>query len=281
MEHNENAKEVIQPAATVHGYQAHEAINPFARLAHDTNGQLRPRFRLVSRAAGKLACGDFVIEPALGPVHVVATEPMSTGPKAAGADVQVRWRDIDGPCTAIGRYPASLMFATSHPAAADICLIERGIAQARHKGGSIKAPIARLIAAHLQWDPQTALYRFAVDGSLNDRLLDELDQVKHRQLPQLRAWVDALACYHLGRDDHGPLPGWKPELARARPLALKVSSRRSAELPPPLRSDLVSSEVALQLVDAAFALGAAARYKDHFSSAYLTRILERWSSRRL
>ena len=62
----------------------------------------------------------------------------------------------------------------------------------------IDARTARTIAAQLQRGPGSALYAFAVSGTISDRLYEELDEVVLGRSPTVKRWVDALAGYCVG-----------------------------------------------------------------------------------
>ena len=227
-------------------------------LARDTAGRLAPQYEYAARAIGQLACGDFVMEPVLGAVAV-------DGISHREPFAYIRWTD-GGPCTATARYAASECLPTRGPAQADRLVIQRGVDQAVYKGQSISADTARLIAAHLHRGPRSWLYRFAIDGALSGSLLAELDAGVHgREL--LRPWALALTGYCLNRRDWRPVPGWAPVPAKpaesrdsAGPLVQQGMRRKIRDAPGGglLSRKYVRSELALQLLDAAFALGVAA-----------------------
>ena len=228
----------------------------YGDLARDTDGRLVPHYQYAAQQVGQLACGDLVVEPGLGAVAVDAInhrEPF----------VYIRWTD-GGPCTATVRYPAFERLPARGPTPTDRLLIQRGVDQAVYKGQDIAADVARLIAAHLHFGPRSALYRFAIDGALYGRILAEL-QVAAYGRQQRRGWAVALAHYCQNRRSRGPVPGWAPvpvqtnasrdPAGNSAHVHSKIRGIPGAEL---LRRKYVRSELALELLDAAFALGVAA-----------------------
>jgi hypothetical protein len=99
-----------------------------------------------------------------------------------------------------------------------------------------------------------------------DHFFDELNQVSTSWEPY-RPWASALARYCLGREDTGPVPGWGPDPDERCPPQATTSP---ATEPGPRRSRTKAmtrsltarkrmlTEIAQQLIDAAFALGVAA-----------------------
>jgi hypothetical protein len=176
--------------------------------------EYRPSYIFTPRLVGRLAIGELAVEPVLGPVRVAGVrQPAEEEPE--NPHVFVSWRDEHGPGTAVGRYPADRSFDVRMPAHEDRLLVRRGIDQATWHGREITDDTARLIASHLHSGERSALHRFMIDGSVNERLYDELEAVaQHR--PYGREWVDALARYCLAREDDGPIRrgGSKP---RAEP----------------------------------------------------------------
>jgi len=252
-------------------------------LTLDTAGQLHPCYEVVRRHAGYLACGELAVEPVLGAVRVAGVTRVADRP--SGPFVRLTWRDDHGPCTAIGQYPASRLFPVRIPASADRQSIRQNIARAAALHGDIDADTARLIAAHLHSGPHSALYDFAVDGGVHDRLFDELDTV-NRHRPYARSWVQALARYCLARKDLGPLPAWRAIrgaawLQAARPVAAHDAEPETnqtavtASAPGLGDAEFVRSDLAVQLIDAAFAIGAAVHRTDVFASASLIKLLNR------
>jgi hypothetical protein len=47
-------------------------------LAYDSAGQVQPRHQITQQRAGRLACGELVMEPALGPVRVASVIAVGT-----------------------------------------------------------------------------------------------------------------------------------------------------------------------------------------------------------
>jgi hypothetical protein len=243
----------------------------------------RPNYIYTPRLVGRLAIGELAVEPVLGPVRVAGVRhsehPVAeTGAEAEGF-VHVSWRDEHGPGTAAGRYPADRSFDVRMPAPDDRLLVRRGIDQAKWHGREIADDTARLIAGHLHPGERSALHRFMIDGSVDERLYDELEAVaQHRQYG--REWVDALARYCLAREDTGPIEAWTRHATRRAEVraeewlnAAGVSvealhdqtkangngKHTEADRQAPYR-DLLSrktmqTETAVQLIEAAFTLG--------------------------
>lgn len=172
----------------------------------------RPNYVYTPRLAGRLALGELAIEPALGSVRVAGVrQPEEKDPESP--HVFVSWRDEHGPGAATGRYPAERSFDVRMPAQEDRLLVRRGIDQAKWHGREITDDTARLIASHLHPGERSALHRFMINGSVDERLYDELETVaQHRQYG--REWVDALARYCLAREDTGPITAWKKQATR-------------------------------------------------------------------
>jgi hypothetical protein len=226
-----------------------------AGLARQAAGRLQSRHVFVRERIGNLAGGDVVMEPALGLVRAGAIQ------RAVGKPfVRVHWRDDHGPCTAAARYPLDTVLLVRSPAPADRLLVGHGIDRATYLGREVDSRTARLIAAHLHRWPESALDRFAISGKLRGRVWGELEQVRRSCRPFLRPWVEALAGY---------CRAWRPgrlvleELAEAPAPAAKPptttpdNQRRStqARFPELMARKTVRSELALELIDAAFALG--------------------------
>ncbi|MET8524760.1 hypothetical protein [Micromonospora sp. NPDC005172] len=239
----------------------------FGELARATAGQLRPRYVLVPRSVGELACGDLVIEPALGPARVAATRPSFTTPRASR---QIDWQDDQGTSRASGAYLADLRLQTRQPAKIDCQLIQRSIDQAARSNREISADAARLIAAHLHRGHQSALHEFAVTGTIRDGIFNELDVTWRSPSAYVRAWSEALTSYCVGQDDFGPRPRW----AEAAALKTKPEQHRAEVKPTPAPAPLDDS--ILKLLDAAFYLGFAVRtgHPDPLASKHLTRLLQ-------
>jgi hypothetical protein len=257
-------------------------------LARDTNGQLQPRYEYSALPARRLVSGDFVDEPVLG---AVAVETIT----ACAPFIQIRWVD-GGPCAATARYADGERLAVRGPAPAERRLLQQGVDRAAYLQKDIGAPVARLLAAHLHRGPGSGLYRFAVDGALSDGLFDELDQIVRRGRPDRRAWASALARYCVDREEPGPVPGWAPqpkkpvkrEFASAAVSLPQVDGRSvgSALRPALLGDTYIRAETALRLLDAAYALGAAACRSPQLAMAarryrYLTRNSLPWGYERV
>jgi hypothetical protein len=169
------------------------------------------------------------------------------------------------------------------PAPDDRLLVRRGIDQAKWHGREITDDTARLVAGHLHSGERSALHRFMIDGSVEERLYDELEAVaQHRQYG--REWVDALARYCLAREDTGPIKAWTRQATRraearaeewlsAAGISVEAlhdqangngngngnGKHTEADRQKPYR-DLLSrktmqTETAVQLIEAAFTLG--------------------------
>jgi hypothetical protein len=211
-----------------------------------------PRYEVVIRPAGRLACGDLVREPVLGVARITAI-------RRAEPYVQLTWSDENGPCTAAGRYPVDQPFPVRVPHPIDRLKIDGAIQQAAWTKRAIRSGTARLIAAHMNRGVGTALRRFAADGAVTDALFEELEQANIDQ-PDFRPWAHALARYCLDRDYQGPMSGWGPREHTPQP----PPGRRLA--PPPQRhcqekptdalaQQRMPTDTARQLIDAAFAMG--------------------------
>lgn len=226
-------------------------------LARDSGGQVQPRYLFVPRPAGRLACNELAVEPALGPVRVADVEPASSD---WGKFVHVTWSDEYGPCRAAGRYPADHLLPVRMPDRADRLLVQQGIDQATRRQREVPGSIARLIAAHLHPGPRSALYGFAVNGAVPEQLYDELDHVSRSQ-PLFRPWASALARHCINRVDTGPVPSWGADQQATPVVHDEATTGRDRRRPQPKRTarpKRMSAETAQQLIDAAFALGVAA-----------------------
>jgi hypothetical protein len=245
--------------AVVDAHPAAVAAALALELSRDTGGQLQPRYVFVPRPAGRLALGEFVIEPALGPVRVAAVM------RARDAFTHVTWTDDHGPSRATGRYPADRSFPVRAPEHADRLLIRQGVDQAAWARRDITGAIARLIAAHLHLGPRSALYDFTVNGEVTDHLYDELNQISTSWEPY-RPWASALGRYCLSREDTGPVPGWGPHPEDAKPRAVSTIEKHSQQQRPRTKAKIrpltakkrMPTETAMQLIEAAYALGVAA-----------------------
>ncbi|MDQ7903063.1 hypothetical protein RB614_00825 [Phytohabitans sp. ZYX-F-186] len=210
-----------------------------------------PQFVLVPRPAGSLACGDLAREPVLGPARI-------TDVGRAGPYVHLAWADERGPSTASARYPADQEFAVRAPHPVDRLKIERAIERATWAKRAVRGDAARLIAAHLNRGPGTALGGFTMDGAVTVALYDELEQVDAEQ-PIYRPWVQALVRYCLDRDYQGPLSGWGPAMPSEQPPAAQrlapAPQRRRRTAVDLMAKKLMPTETARQLIDAAFTMG--------------------------
>jgi hypothetical protein len=258
-----------------HGYRTGEAVaNGFA-----------PQYVFSPRLVGHLACGELAIEPVLGPVRVAKVLPaelehahMNGGP-GEEPHVHITWRDEHGPGTATGRYPPDRSLDVRIPSLTDRLLVRRSIDQARWLKREIPDNTARLIAAHLHPGLKSALHGFTVDGSIDELLYDELEATAHYR-HYAREWVDALARYCLNREDTGPLVAWsKDKLADGEARAeewLTEAGVNVNELEAHATADgndngrqadngkryesllarkTIKTEMAAQLIDAAFIMG--------------------------
>jgi hypothetical protein len=238
----------------------------------------RPNYIYTSRLAGRLALGELAVEPILGPVRVAGVRQSEHLADETGMETEefvfVSWRDEHGPGHAAGRYPADRSFDVRMPAHDDRLLVRRGIDQANWHGQEITDDTARLVASHLHPGERSALHTFMIDGSVDERLYDELEAVaQHRQYG--REWVDALARYCLSREDTGPIRAWtRPATNRAEARAEEWLSAAGISVEAlhdhangngngadrKQYRDLLSrktmqTETAVQLIEAAFTLG--------------------------
>lgn len=258
MQHPPRGELEAPPAIDAHQAAVAEALA--LDVSRDTGSQVQPRYTFVPRLAGRLTLGEFVIEPVLGPVRVAAVRPVR-------ADLaQITWSDDHGPSRATGRYAADRSFPVRAPERGDRLLIRQGIDQADWIKRDIPGVIARLIAAHLHLGPRSALYNFTVSGVVTDHLYDELNQISTSWEPY-RPWASALARHCLSREDTGPVPGWGPDPDERRP-SQAITDPASMSNPGRPRTKAMTrsltarkrmpTEIAQQLIDAAFALGVAA-----------------------
>jgi hypothetical protein len=260
----------------------------------------QPRYVYTPRLVGQLAPGELAIEPVLGPARVTAVT--ADPPPDARASrlfpppptVRVTWRDEHGPGRAAARYLAERSFDVRMPATADRLLIRRGIDQAVWRKQEVTDRIARLIASHLHSGRHSALHTFMSDGSIPDRLYDELDRIT-RQRRYARSWVDALARYCLARTDPAPVPAWTPGAtgqaeARAEQwlaaagidpghladhTAADQNSRPNQRRGSLLAGKHIRSDLAAQLIDAAFTLGLEAGRSHATTPAAVLRLRDR------
>ncbi|BCB84438.1 hypothetical protein [Phytohabitans suffuscus] len=215
----------------------------------------RPQYEFVERQAGELVCGEVVKEPNLGLARVSAVE------HPAPSFVQVRWSDDHGPGAAAARYPIDQPLCVRAPGPADRLRIQRAVDRAGWIGAAISASTARLIAVHLHRGPTSLLYDFAIDGAVSDALLSELRRIGTEQ-PDVRRWAAALAWYCRTREDHGPILSWIAN-ARTDSRPEPVDRRIVRQHPPATTAGILTTKhiqtgTAIQLMDAAFALGLAA-----------------------
>jgi hypothetical protein len=103
-----------------------------ANLVQDTDGQIKPRYEVVQRQVGQLACGDLVIEPILGEVRVVRVVELDYDTVRHLPLLQVYWVDDGGLSTAARLFPANATVPVRVPALEDRVLIRQGIDQARY-----------------------------------------------------------------------------------------------------------------------------------------------------
>lgn len=239
---------------------------------------LHPHHILAPRLAGRLACGELAVEPVLGMVRVAGVQLAGDGDCFGDEPVFVRWRDEHGPGMAAGRYRGCVSFPVVMPSLADRLLVRRGIDQAVWHGRVATDDIARLIACHLHTGPRSAVHRFAVDGSVAERVYDELEvAARHRRYA--RDWVAALTRYCLAREDTGPLPQWtRREDGEAEARAEEWLQAAGVDVEALVRPgdhgndqcrryrDLLArkrmpTDMAARLIEAAFLLGVAAARK--------------------
>jgi len=269
-----------QPRRGAHQDRYNKLVFGLDDLTLDTGGQLRPQYEVIPRHAGHLAVGELAVEHVLGPVRVAGI----CGVGERRTHVQVAWSDDHGSGKATGQYPANQVFPVRLPGPADQHYIRQAIDRAERLNRDVSEDTARLIAAHLHTGPRSALYDFAVDGAIRERLFDELDDVNQHR-PYVRPWVQALARYCLGREDLGPLPGWRATRGAAWSQQTSVTSQRHmaqssntsdrATDNGPLDQEFLRSELAGQLIDAAFMIGRATRRMDVFASGSLVKAVHR------
>lgn len=182
------------------------AVQPWPRssydIAADTNGVVKPSFSLQLRPVTGLLRGDVVAEPVLGEVRVMYVAEFGYDEMRHEPLCQVHWVSDDGLSTAARTFPASTVVAVRAPTREDTAAIRHGVQLAARHRREIDAHTARLIAAHLQRGPGSALYAFAVYLEVGDRLYQELDEVLPGRWPEVSSWVNALANHCLNRTDH-------------------------------------------------------------------------------
>ncbi|BCB84439.1 hypothetical protein [Phytohabitans suffuscus] len=247
--------------------------------ALETRLRFSLHYEFVTRRAGQLACGSVVKEPRLGLVRV------ATVARTPAPFVHIGWADDDGPSTAAGRYHADQPFAVRVPGQADRLSIHRGLERAAWLNRPISRDTARLIAAHLHRGPTSSLYGFVTDGSITDDFFEELDQIQEDH-QALRPWIRALAHYVVSREDLGPLR-WEsaapPEQAQPRAprdaLPASAGDRRHRGCHPlVLVRKQIEADHALQLIDAAYALGFTAGRADGIAEAIRRPVWARWKA---
>jgi hypothetical protein len=253
--------------------------------AHYKRGALerlpRPplQYEFVLRRAGQLACGDVAREPALGLARV------STVTRTPPPFVRIEWTDDYGPSTAAGRYHADQQFAVRVPGPIDQLRIQRGLDRATWLSRQISRDTARLIAAHLHRGPSSALYCFVAEGRITEDFFDELDQIHEgRRFPE--PWVQALAHYVVSREALGPLSRWEstaspvPDTDQTRDKTAAPQTgtgrRSAAQRPLVLVRKQIAADHALQLIDAAYALGFAAGRAEGIAAAVRRPAWARW-----
>jgi hypothetical protein len=255
---------------------------------HGTAEEFQPLYVFTPRMAGRLALGELATEPVLGPVRVTGLDQAEEEDHPDGSFVFVSWRDEHGPGHATGRYPSSRSFEVRMPAPEDRRLVRQGIDRAQWHRREINGDTARLIAAHLHPGTGSALHRFTADGSISERVYDELEQAAlHRHYA--RHWVHALTRYCLAREDPGP--AWTTQAtaeteARAEELltAAGVTLNRPAHPVPGgngerrtrhaglLARKQMPTETVARLIDAAFLLGVTAARKRALPAAVRQRL---------
>jgi hypothetical protein len=238
---------------------------PYAKGELEGRLQPAPQYEFVMRRAGQLVCGEMVSEPVLGSVRVSAVTRMKP------PFVQIAWADEHGPSTAAGRYRADQPFTARVPGPVDRLRIRRDIDRADWLGRPISTDTARRIAAHLHRGPTSALYGFVVDGGITEQFFQELDQIQADQ-PVRRPWVQALARYGVSREDLGPLPGSDPtdsfdEPDRPNGQTAAKGRRCRGRHPVVLVHKQIRTDLAVRLIDAAYALGVAAGRAEGITTA--------------
>jgi hypothetical protein len=237
-----------------------------------------------------LVRGELAVEPALGVVRVAAVRRAKRCYADCPAFVHVGWRDDAGPGSASVRYPADTSVQVYMPAPADRLLVRQGIDQAARNERAVADDIARLMASHLHSGPHSALHRFVVDGSVDHGVYAEL-ALTTRQRQYARTWVSALMQYLRTRTDTGPVPSWTrqqtPDVemqAAQRLLSAGVRLGTLAQRTNGYRGDVpgrytallarkrMPTELAAQLIDAAFLLGAASAHKRNLVSVVEDRL---------
>jgi len=168
-------------------------------LTEDTGGAVRPTFAIHTRPITALRRGDVIVEPMLGEVRVIHVASFGYDELRHEPLSQVHWVSDDGLSTAAKTFLAIAAVAVRIPSQQDAARIRRGIHLAARHRREIDLHTARLIAAHLQRGPGSALYAFAVSARTGDRMYQELDEVVPSRWPELNRWVNALANHCLNR----------------------------------------------------------------------------------
>src|SRR5205823_10095117 len=75
-----------------------QPLTPAGELAHDSGGQVQPRYQFVPRQAGRLACGEVAIEPVLGLGRVTSVTTAESDAQHCSGFVHVAWSDDESPC---------------------------------------------------------------------------------------------------------------------------------------------------------------------------------------
>jgi antirestriction protein len=115
------------------------------------------------------------------------------------------------------------------PPSTDERAVQLGIAAAWAEDREVDDAVARAIAAGLHGGQDSALYRFASTGSLEDeRLEDELRELYRSRNPRLLEWASVLGTYALHREHKGPVDGWQ-ELWPDRPGQVQSPAEESAD----------------------------------------------------
>ena len=147
-----------------------------------------------------------MLEPHLGEVRITwAVDGGYDNVRHVGR-VQLFWTD-DSEAGAAKSYTVDERLTVRLPSHEDAAAIQRALDRARYQKTRLDDRSARLIAAHLQRGPGSALYRLAVTGEVSDRALEELDEITRSAHKYLRSWAKALGTYCIHRGDWGPLLG--------------------------------------------------------------------------
>lgn len=171
-------------------------------IAEDSGGVVRPAYVTVSCPARELSRGDLVVDPVLGELRVVYVADFGYDEVRHEPLCQVHWVSDDGMGTLARMLLTTAMVNVRLPAREDVQAIRHGLALAARHRREIDPYTARLIAAHLQRGPGSALYAFAVSCAVTDRLYDELNELRPANSADLARWIHALANHCLNRTDH-------------------------------------------------------------------------------